>query len=71
MELAKIKFDARRIAKGTRLLKEATGRAAALDGLAVIPEAQSAVQHSAMVSDLRAVYGLGGIHRANSAAQWS
>lgn len=61
MELAKIEFDAGRIAKGTRLLKEAAERAVDLDDLASVSQAQSAIQHSTVVSDLRAIYGLGGI----------
>lgn len=61
MELAKIELDAGRTAKGTRLLKEAFEQAAKLDKPAAVPDAQSAIQHSTVVGELRAIYGLGGI----------
>ncbi len=64
MALAKIELDAGRTAKGTRLLQEATERAADLEGFAPVAETQSAIHHSTMVGDLRAIYGLGGIPRA-------
>ena len=71
MALAQIELDAGHTAKGTRLLKEAFERAAALDGAATASEVQSAIQHSTIVSDLRAIYGLGGIPRACTAARRS
>jgi hypothetical protein len=61
MALAKIELDAGRTAKGTRLLKEAFEHAAALDTLVEVSDARSAIQHSTVVGDLRAIYGLGGI----------
>lgn len=61
MELAKVEFDAGRAAKGTRLLVQATERAIALEDAVIILKVQSAIEHSTLVSDLRAVYGLGGI----------
>ena len=61
MALAKIELDAGRTAKGTRLLKEAFERAADLDGVVEASDARSAIQHSTVVGDLRAIYGLGGI----------
>jgi hypothetical protein len=61
MELAKIELDAGRTAKGARLLKQAFEQAAGLDGLTDQPEARSAIRHSTVVGDLRAIYGLGGI----------
>ena len=61
MELARIELDAGRTAKGTRLLKEAFDRAAELDKPAAASGAQSAIEHSTVVGDLRAIYGLGGI----------
>lgn len=64
MALAKIELDAGRTAKGTRLLREATDRAADLEGFAATPEPESAIQHSTVVSDLRTIYGLGGIPKA-------
>ena len=61
IELAKVELEAGRTAKGTRLLKEAFEQAADLDKPAAALDAQSAIQHSTVVSDLRAIYGLGGI----------
>ncbi|MBS0281452.1 MAG: hypothetical protein JSR25_09840 [Proteobacteria bacterium] len=69
--LAKTELDAGRIAKGTRLLKEAIERAADLENLGAASDAQSAIQHSTIVSELRAIYGLGGIRRASAAARRS
>jgi len=61
MELARVELDAGRTAKATRLLKEAFEQAADLDKPAAASDAQPAIQHSTVVSDLRAIYGLGGI----------
>ncbi len=69
--LAKAELDAGRIAKGTRLLKEAIERAADLEKPLAVTDPQSAIEHSTVVSDLRAIYGLGGIRRANAAARRS
>jgi hypothetical protein len=69
--LAKAELDAGRIAKGTRLLKEAIERAADLEKPVAVSDGQSAIQHSTVVSDLRAIYGLGGIRRANAGARRS
>lgn len=69
--LAKAELDAGRIAKGTRLLKEAIERAADLENQVAVSNGQSAIEHSTVVSDLRAIYGLGGIRRANAGARRS
>jgi hypothetical protein len=62
MELAKIELDAGRTAKGARLLKQAFEQAAGLDHVTDQPsEPRSAIEHSTVVGDLRAIYGLGGI----------
>ena len=62
MELAKIELDAGRTAKGARLLKPAFEQAAGLDQVTDQPsEPRSAIRHSTVVGDLRAIYGLGGI----------
>jgi hypothetical protein len=69
--LAKTELEAGRIAKGTRLLKEAIERAADLEKPVAASSVQSAIEHSTVVNDLRAIYGLGGIRRTNSAARRS
>ncbi len=69
--LAKAELDAGRIAKGTRLLKEAIERAADLEKPLAVTDPQSAIEHSTVVSDLRAIYGLGGIRRADGNARRS
>lgn len=63
MALAMVEFDAGRIAKGTRLLIEATENAVSLEDLAAASKLESAIHRSTVVGDLRAIYGLGGIPR--------
>jgi len=61
IELAKVELEAGRTAKGTRLLKEAFEQAAKLDKPAIAPDVKSAIQHSTLVGELRAIYRLGGM----------